>query len=90
MPDVAPVTTIDAACRDGESIPIEERGRAEVTEGFGRRTAPDGIEVWNPAFDVTPNRLIEAIVTDQGVHRAPFAAALADALQAGAPLVGGH
>jgi len=77
---VAPVTTLDAACPDGDAIPIEERGRDEVARGFGRQTAPDGIEIWNPAFDVTPHRLIDAIVTDRGVHRPPFAPALAQAL----------
>ncbi len=49
----------------------EERGAEEVTNGFGRRTAPPGVKVFNPAFDVTPSRLIAAIVTEKGLIRKP-------------------
>jgi methylthioribose-1-phosphate isomerase len=73
----APLSTIDLACPDGDSIPIEERDAAEVTEAFGTRTAPDGVGVLNPAFDVTPARYIEAIVTERGIARAPYADSLA-------------
>jgi methylthioribose-1-phosphate isomerase len=72
----APLSTIDPALPDGSAIPIEERDPAEVTHCGGVRTAPDGIAVWNPAFDVTPNGLITAIVTEAGVIRPPFAAAI--------------
>jgi methylthioribose-1-phosphate isomerase len=53
-------------------VPIEERGAAEVTHVHGVRMAPEGIEVRNPAFDVTPNRYVTAIITERGVARAPF------------------
>ncbi len=68
----APWSTIDRDCASGASIPIEERSGSEVTEIFGTRVAPDGIKVRHPAFDVTPAKLITAIITDRGVLRAPF------------------
>lgn len=68
----APSSTLDFSISSGEAIPIEERGAEEVTEGFGRRTAPHGIKVYNPAFDVTPHQLITAIITEKGVHRPPY------------------
>lgn len=67
---VAPTSTIDMTLATGAEIPIEERAAEEVTEGFGRRTAPAGVKVYNPAFDVTPYRLIRAIVTERGVFEA--------------------
>ncbi|HEY6962823.1 MAG TPA: S-methyl-5-thioribose-1-phosphate isomerase [Gaiellaceae bacterium] len=70
---VAPSTTVDLATPDGAAIPIEERDPAEVTARFAAR---------NPAFDVTPAELIAAIVTEHGVHRAPFAESLAGAVAA--------
>lgn len=63
----APFSTIDFDLENGSQIPIEERAAAEVTEGFGRRTAPEGTKVYSPAFDVTPNELITAIITEKGV-----------------------
>ena len=51
---------------------IEERGRHEVTHGFGRQTAPDEVTVYNPAFDVTPARLVTAIITEHGVVSPPY------------------
>jgi methylthioribose-1-phosphate isomerase len=63
----APSSTIDPATPDGDRIPIEERDRDEVTGWRGNRTAPEGIGVWNPAFDMTPAELITAIITDKGV-----------------------
>ena len=51
----------------GDLIPIEERGSNEITHGFGKQTAPEGVQVYNPAFDVTPAELIEAIITEKGV-----------------------
>ena len=70
---VAPSTTVDLATPDGAAIPIEERDPAEITERFAAR---------NPAFDVTPSGLIAAIVTESGVHRAPFHRSLAGAVAA--------
>ncbi len=68
----APGTTFDFTIKDGRGIPIEERHAREVTEGMGRRTAPKGIAVVNPAFDVTPARYISAFITEAGVLRPPF------------------
>lgn len=63
----APTTTFDLTITAGSEIPIEERAPEEITEAFGRRTAPAGVKVWNPAFDVTPAELIAGIVTERGV-----------------------
>jgi methylthioribose-1-phosphate isomerase len=68
----APLSTIDLGCPDGTGIPIEERSASEVTEIQGARVAPEGISVRHPAFDVTPARLISAIITECGVLRAPY------------------
>lgn len=68
----APSTTFDFKAKTGRQIPIENRAGEEVTEGFGKRTAPRGIRVWNPAFDVTPHELITAFITEAGVLKAPF------------------
>ena len=73
----APLSTIDLACADGDHIPIEQRDPREVTEPFGARVAPDGVGVFNPAFDVTPSRYVAAIVTERGIARAPYEASLA-------------
>jgi methylthioribose-1-phosphate isomerase len=67
---VAPTSTVDLATSDGAAIPIEERDPAEVSTRFAAR---------NPAFDVTPAELIEAIVTEEGVHRAPYSRSLSAA-----------
>lgn len=68
----APSSTIDPSIETGHGIPIEERHAHEITEGFGKRTAPEGIKVYSPAFDVTPAALVSAIITEKGVHRAPY------------------
>src|SRR6266404_3017787 len=68
----APISTIDLNAANGDAIPIEERDRLEVTHIRGHQLAPDNIGVQNPAFDVTPNDLIAAIITDFGVARAPY------------------
>jgi methylthioribose-1-phosphate isomerase len=68
----APQSTLDPTLESGSEIVIEERPRREVADGFGRTTVPDGVEVENPAFDVIPAELIAAIITDRGVHRAPY------------------
>ncbi len=69
---VAPSSTFDLNTPTGEEIPIEERDPAEVTHGFGKQTAPPGANVYNPAFDVTPARLVTAIVTEKGVIYPPY------------------
>jgi methylthioribose-1-phosphate isomerase len=65
----APTSTFDLSIASGDEIPIEQRAAEEVTHGFGRQTAPDGIDVYNPAFDVTPAELVVAIITERGVIR---------------------
>jgi methylthioribose-1-phosphate isomerase len=69
---VMPTTTIDMALASGRDIPIEERGADEVTTIDGVRFAPEGVRVGNPAFDVTPNKYLTAIVTERGVVYPPF------------------
>ena len=68
----APTSTVDMSLENGDQIPIEERGAEEVTEGFGQRTAPEGVKVYSPAFDVTPAHLITSIITEKGVINPPF------------------
>jgi methylthioribose-1-phosphate isomerase len=68
----APISTLDLTLPDGTHIPIEERGAHEVTHVHGVRMAPEGAEVRNPAFDVTPNRYVTAIITERGVAREPY------------------
>jgi methylthioribose-1-phosphate isomerase len=63
----APTSTFDLSLADGGQIPIEQRDSREITHGFGRQTAPDGIDVYNPAFDVTPAKMIRAIICERGV-----------------------
>ena len=65
----APSSTFDLSLPTGEGIPIEERAAEEITRGFGRQTAPEGVETFNPAFDVTPAELITAIITERGLIR---------------------
>lgn len=79
----APVSTLDLTLKSGEEIPIEERDIKEVTHIGDHLLAPDGIEVQNPAFDVTPNELIAAIITDHGVARAPYVESLRQLAEAG-------
>jgi len=69
----APSSTFDLSIADGAAIRIEQRPSEEITNGFGRRTAPAGVNTYNPAFDVTPARLITAIVTEFGTIRRPSA-----------------
>jgi len=69
---LAPTSTFDLNTPTGDGIPIEERASHEVTQGFGRRTAPLGVKVYSPAFDVTPARLITAIVCEKGIARPDF------------------
>ena len=72
----APVSTVDFAVADGSQIPIEERAGTEVTEIGEERIAPDGVDVINPAFDVTPCRYIDGIITEKGILRKPFTRAI--------------
>jgi methylthioribose-1-phosphate isomerase len=74
----APCSTLDRALRTGREIPIEERDPREVTHVMGTRIAPEGVEVYNPSFDVTPARYVTTIVTEKGVLRSPLAAAIRD------------
>ncbi len=67
----APSSTFDLSLADGSGIPIEQRASEEVTCGFGTRTAPENINVYNPAFDVTPSELITAIITERGIIHSP-------------------
>ncbi|MEF3302291.1 S-methyl-5-thioribose-1-phosphate isomerase [Paenibacillus sp. GYB003] len=67
-----PMSTIDLNTPTGAEIPIEERDEHEITQGFGKRTAPAGVKVFNPAFDVTPNEYVTAIITEKGVVTAPY------------------
>jgi methylthioribose-1-phosphate isomerase len=73
----APFSTLDLEIPDGSHIPIEERDPTEVTHIGGVRMVPDGVSVFNPAFDVTPSQFITAIITDRGVARPPYTASLA-------------
>jgi methylthioribose-1-phosphate isomerase len=68
----APTSTLDLSLASGDDIPIEERKPEEVTHFGGVQTAPDGITVANPAFDVTPARYVTAIITERGIARAPY------------------
>ena len=68
----APTSTLDLSLETGDLIPIEQRAAEEVTEGFGSRTAPEGVKVYSPAFDVTPAHLITAIITEKGIAHPPY------------------
>lgn len=68
----APTSTVDLSLPSGADIPIEERSPEEVTTWAGERVAPEGIGVANPAFDITPSKLITAIITERGIVRAPY------------------
>lgn len=67
-----PLSTIDLNTPTGRDIPIEERPAEEITEGFGKRTAPTGVKVYNPAFDITPHEYVTAIITEKGIIQAPY------------------
>src|SRR3989454_10502809 len=73
----APLSSVDFTLPDGREIPIEQRSAEEMTHLDGQRIAPEGVEVLNPAFDVTPNALITAIITDRGIAHQPFTESLA-------------
>lgn len=79
----APWSTIDMATPTGEAIPIEERAATEVSHHGGKQLTPNGVDIRNPAFDVTPAKYISAIVTERGVLHPPFAASLKELQVAG-------
>jgi methylthioribose-1-phosphate isomerase len=68
----APSSTFDPTIPNGTYIPIEERDASEITHIEGQQVAPTGCPVWNPGFDVTPNDLVSAIVTEKGIFRPPY------------------
>jgi methylthioribose-1-phosphate isomerase len=72
----APWSTIDMETPDGSKIPIEQRSSREVTHLAGKQIAPDGVKVENPAFDVTPNQYVTAIITERGVAKSPYSESL--------------
>ena len=72
----APISTVDLATPDGSKIPIEQRNVKEVTHIAGKQMTPDGVEIENPAFDVTPAKYIAAIITERGIARAPYTESL--------------
>lgn len=77
----APLSSIDLACATGNDIPIEQRPPHELTEFLGKPIAPKGVEVFNPAFDVTPAELVTAIITERGIAHPPFGESLAELKQ---------
>jgi methylthioribose-1-phosphate isomerase len=77
----APISTLDLSLTSGDQIPIEQRASEEVTHIRGQQIAPTGTQVINPAFDVTPNKYVTAIITEKGVARAPFTESLKELAQ---------
>jgi methylthioribose-1-phosphate isomerase len=73
----APFSTIDLETSDGSKIPIEQRNSREVSHIAGKQMVPDGVEIENPAFDVTPAKYVNAIITDRGIAKAPYEESLA-------------
>src|SRR6202521_3539635 len=82
----APISTVDLACPDGSQIPIEQRNAREVTHIAGKQMVPDGVEVENPAFDVTPAKYVAAIITEKGIARAPYGDSLRSLSEASSKL----
>jgi methylthioribose-1-phosphate isomerase len=72
----APCSTVDLETADGSKIPIEQRSAKEVTHIAGKQMTPDGVKIENPAFDVTPNQYVTAIITERGVAKAPYGESL--------------
>ena len=77
----APISTVDLETPDGSKIPIEQRNPREVTHIAGKQMVPDGVEVENPAFDVTPAKYVTAIITERGIARAPYEDSLRELAQ---------
>jgi methylthioribose-1-phosphate isomerase len=78
----APISTVDLATPDGSKIPIEQRNAREVTHIAGKQMVPDGVEIENPAFDVTPSKYVTAIITERGIARAPYEESLLELAEA--------
>ena len=72
----APISTLDLSLSSGEEIPIEQRSENEVTCVNNKRITPEGANVAHPAFDITPNDLITAIITDKGIAKSPYTTSL--------------
>jgi methylthioribose-1-phosphate isomerase len=72
----APISTVDLETPDGSKIPIEQRNKREVSHIAGKQMVPDGVEIENPAFDVTPAKYVAAIITEKGIARAPYGVSL--------------
>jgi methylthioribose-1-phosphate isomerase len=68
----APLSTIDTSITSGDRIPVEERGSREISHFRNQRIGPEGVRIQNPAFDITPNRYVKAIVTEKGIIKAPY------------------
>src|SRR6266849_5299749 len=79
----APISTVDLETSDGSKIPIEQRNPAEVTHIAGKAITPAGVQIENPAFDVTPAKYVTAIVTERGIARAPYEQSLAHLVREG-------
>jgi methylthioribose-1-phosphate isomerase len=77
----APDSTFDLKIKTGKEIPIEERDSREITHGFGKQTAPDGVKVFNPSFDVTPCNLISSFITNKGIIEPPYSDNIAAVLR---------
>jgi methylthioribose-1-phosphate isomerase len=77
----APSSTFDLTLKTGDAIPIEQRDAREITHGMGKQTAPNGVKVYNPAFDVTPARLIAGIITEKGLIQPVNEATIRSALR---------
>jgi methylthioribose-1-phosphate isomerase len=86
----APISTIDLETPDGSKIPIEQRSPSEVTQIAGKTITPEGVEVENPAFDVTPAKYVTAIVTERGIARAPYEQSLAKLAAEGQHITTAH
>jgi methylthioribose-1-phosphate isomerase len=82
----APFSTIDMEMPDGSGIPIEQRNSREVTHIGGKQMVPDGVQVENPAFDVTPAKYVTAIITERGIARAPYQESLQRLAEEAAPV----
>lgn len=81
----APTSSIDLSLASGAQIPIEQRDAREITQGLGRATAPSDVDVYNPAFDVTPADLVTAIITEYGIAEAPYEQSLRGMCEARGP-----
>jgi len=84
----APLSTIDLQTPDGEGIPIEQRNPREVTHVGSTQLAPAGAGVWNPAFDITPHRLVKGIITERGIARPPYDQSLRQLFESGTSAIG--